>query len=199
MVDQSKVLAWSGRRWKQKWQDREFDDEFADLHIQYLYAQHTAYRGPWTIEETTGKGALEDGLSNRDRELWQQMQWEACEARANGLVDAGLELPPELSRLLAEAHLGKRRKPLSSSNAALYLFFYRAMRILQIITEDEPRSAKKRDRQRYWSRMVAKVYNGIKPPNADPVNGEKFETPTGSFGNMSQVGKRFSHLPTMSG
>ena len=151
-------------RWKQKWQDREFDDEFAELHVHYLYAQHTAFRGDSTIEDAT----------NADDRLLARVAWDACEAEARRWLEHGLDVPGPsgiaermrrpLERWGLKAYLGKHTKPRANRHDGRDLFFYQGVRILQIIQET--------DDQRPLTRLIAKVYNRLKPPEAEAVNAE---------------------------
>ena len=67
---------------------------------------------------------------------------------------------------------GERQKPNAGKKDARGLFFYRAVRILQIITEDDHQEATEGEGQRRWSRIVAKVYNSIKPIDANSVTAD---------------------------
>ncbi len=154
--DRLSKLPWDGRRWKQKWQDREFDDEFAELHIIYLYRNHAGYRESSTVKESSYEYLLKDGVPKQDAKLLAGVNWAVCEAEARYLLDQGLDVPPALLKWGFEAHLEPNKKPNTLKDDARGLFFYRAVRILQIITES--------DSQRYWSRLVAKVYNKMELP-----------------------------------
>ena len=167
MVERRSKPVFDLPRWKQKWQDLEFDDEFDGLHIHYLYDEHMAYRGPSTIEEATSEPADENA------KLLATVAWEACEAEARRWLKHGLDIPgppviaDRMRRPLEQwglkAYLGEHTTPHANPCDARDLFFYQAVRILQIITETDRQ-------QRHWARLVAKVYNRLKPPKEDPVS-----------------------------
>ena len=162
MVERPSDFAFDLRKWKQKWQDREFDDKFAELHIQYLYAQHMAYRGASTIQDAT---------QEEDR-LLAGVAWEACELHLDRLLDGEFSSIPGSKPYRPEALIGwglkvsrgRAKKPTVLKDDSRGIFFYQAVRILQIITETE--------HQRRWSSLVSKVYNRLKPTNADSVKPE---------------------------